>query len=168
VTLLSRVTLHILAACLAFSFVGLTACKTPAEKAEALVAELEDSSPERRREAALELAMIGKDAAIAVPALIQALDDTSWKVKNAAAHALKRVGDPQAIKALEQAVPYYVTALGHGNPDVRWHAAEGLGYFGECAKDALPALARAVNDPNEAVRNVAAFSFRKIKAQLPA
>jgi HEAT repeat protein len=40
----------------------------------------------------------------AVPALIQALGDSDWDVRRAAAEALGAIGDPQAVPALIQAL----------------------------------------------------------------
>jgi hypothetical protein len=65
----------------------------------------------------------GAAGAPAVPALIQALGDSGWDVRRAAAWALGKLGDPQAVPALIQ-------ALGDSDRDVRRAAAEALGKLG--------------------------------------
>ncbi len=150
---------------LCFSFIFFcNACTSPAERIEEMIVSLEDGDPIERRKAALALAGARQEAKAAVPALIVALNDRHWKVKNAVVHALKRIGTKEARQALQSQVPYYISALGHSNPEVRWFAADGLGYFGKDGKKALPILAKTMHDPNEAVRNTAAFSFQKIRA----
>jgi HEAT repeat protein len=57
----------------------------------------------------------GAAGAPAVPALIQALGDSDWDVRRAAAEALGAIGDPQAVPAL-------IKALRDRSEDVR-HAA---------------------------------------------
>jgi bilin biosynthesis protein len=56
----------------------------------------------------------------AVPALIQALGDSDRDVRRAAAEALGKLGDPQAVSPLIQ-------ALGDRSENVRRAAAEALG-----------------------------------------
>jgi ParB-like chromosome segregation protein Spo0J len=55
----------------------------------------------------------------AVPALIQALGDSGWDVRRAAAEALGDLGDPQAIPAL-------IKALGDSGWDVRRAARQAI------------------------------------------
>src|SRR5207245_10211648 len=45
-----------------------------------------------------------------------------------------------------QVVPALIEALKDNDGDVRWSAAIGLGYFGEQATDAIPALQAAQHD----------------------
>ncbi len=56
----------------------------------------------------------------AVPHLLRALGDEDWRVREAAAEALGKIGDPQAV-------PHLIQAL--GDEDVRWAAAEALGHM---------------------------------------
>src|ERR1700686_4163547 len=51
-----------------------------------------------------------------------------------------------------QVVPALIEALSDKVADVRWSAAIGLGYFGEQAKDAVPALQAAERDRDARVR----------------
>jgi hypothetical protein len=79
----------------------------------------------------------GAAGAPAVPALIQALGDSDWDVRRAAAEALGKLGDPQAVPALIQ-------ALGDSDVGVRRAAAEALGKIGD--PQAVPALIQALGD----------------------
>jgi HEAT repeat protein len=53
-----------------------------------------------RRNAVLSLARIGRDAEGAEPALVSALTDESRYVRADAAHALRRIGTPEANDTL--------------------------------------------------------------------
>ena len=89
----------------------------------------------------------------AVPLLIQALGDSDWLVRNAAAEALGRIGDPQAIPALMQ-------ALGDSEWGVREAAVEALGQIG--TPQAIPALMQALGDSEKWMRAVAAKALGKL------
>jgi hypothetical protein len=105
----------------------------------------------------------------AVPALIQALGDSEWDVRRAAAEALGKLGDPQAVPALIQALgdsglgmfavrqrrrwansatpkpcPRSSKHWGIARSDVRRAAAEALGKLGD--PQAVPALIQALGD----------------------
>jgi HEAT repeat protein len=59
-----------------------------------------DENTQVRRNAALALARIGPCAEESVPSLAVALDDGDRYVRGKAAHALKRIGTPDALNAL--------------------------------------------------------------------
>lgn len=63
-------------------------------------------------------------------------------------------------------VPRQIRALDDVSPVVRWSAARRLGSFGPAATSALPALQKALQDPNPDVRIEAAQAIQKIN--LPA
>jgi len=67
------------------------------------------------------LGSIGPEAAEAVPALAQALEDENWEVREAAALALNMIG-PAALEA----VPALIQALGDENDNARASAAWAL------------------------------------------
>jgi HEAT repeat protein len=48
------------------------------------------------------LGVIGEPAKRAVPVLIKALSDEHWDVQAQAAHALKEIGIPEAMTAVEE------------------------------------------------------------------
>ncbi len=62
---------------------------------------------------------------------------------------------PQREGEATQVVPALIGALKDTQGDVRWSAAIGLGYFGEQAKDAIPALQEAQKDRDPRVRGAA-------------
>ena len=135
----------------------------------------------------------GAAGAPAVPALIQALGDSGWEVRRAAAEALGAIGDPQAVPPLIQAlghetnpfadyrdavrraaaealvkigtpaVPALIQALGHYWYDVRRAAAEALGAIGD--PQAIPALIEALGDLSENVRRAALQAIQQIQTK---
>src|SRR4051812_4573046 len=62
------------------------------EAIKALAETLKDKDPDVRKNAALSLGRIGKDARFAVPALIESLKDSEVDVRGASAMALGRIG----------------------------------------------------------------------------
>ncbi len=69
---------------------------------------------------------------------------------------------PQRKTDAEKIVPAFIDSLGDKDDDVRWGAAIGLGYFGEQAKDAIPALKKAERDPDARVREAAGVALSRI------
>jgi HEAT repeat protein len=61
-----------------------------------------------------------------------------------------------------QVVPALIAALKDGESDIRWSAAIGLGYFGEQARDAIPALQEAQGDRDARVREAAGVALSRI------
>ena len=61
-----------------------------------------------------------------------------------------------------QVVPALIGALKDNEGDVRWSAAIGLGYFGDQAKDAIPALQTAEHDRDPRVREAAGVALFRI------
>jgi HEAT repeat protein len=60
-------------------------------------------------------------------------------------------------------VPALIKALhGKQDADMRWSAAIGLGYYGEEAKEAIPALQAAEHDHDARVREAAAVALSRI------
>jgi HEAT repeat protein len=65
-------------------------------------------------------------------------------------------------------VPAMIEALKNKAVDIRWSAAIGLGYYGEQAKDAIPALQAAQKDRDARVREAAGVALSRIDpAQFP-
>jgi HEAT repeat protein len=88
---------------------------------------------------------------------IEALTDTSFVLRVAAARALGESGARAAVPAL-------MVALQDREPGVRDAAAEALGEFGPEAADAVAALVDARADANGFVRRAAARALDKIRA----
>jgi HEAT repeat protein len=69
---------------------------------------------------------------------------------------------PQHKGDATRVVPALIEALKDAEDDVRWSAAIGLGYFGDQAKDAVPALQAARNDSDIRVREAAGAALSRI------
>jgi HEAT repeat protein len=71
---------------------------------------------------------------------------------------------PQRKGDAAKVVPALIEALkGKQGGDFRWSAAIGLGYFGEDAKDAIPALQAAQHDRDARVREAAGVALSRIE-----
>jgi hypothetical protein len=91
---------------------------------------------------------------VAIPLLVEALEDWDHDVRERAAFALGRVG-PAAVPAL-------VEALRSPKPHVRRMAALALGPIGARAEPALPALLDALGDPDPEVCREAAHALAQL------
>ena len=69
---------------------------------------------------------------------------------------------PQRKGDAAKVVPALIEALKDPEDDIRWSAAIGLGYFGEQAKDAIPALQAAQGDRDVRVREGAGVALSRI------
>jgi HEAT repeat protein len=94
--------------------------------------------------------------------LIADLDSPQAKDRVVAVRLLEqKKGDPAKV------VPALIKALKDTEDDVRWGAAIGLGYYGEQAKDAVPALQEVQkNDSDARVRNAARIALSRIDPNL--
>jgi HEAT repeat protein len=72
---------------------------------------------------------------------------------------------PQREGDAAKIVPTLIDALKDTVSDVRWSAAIGLGYFGEQAEDAIPALQAAQRDRDARVREAAGVALSRIDPQ---
>lgn len=73
-----------------------------------------------------------------------------------AMYALVKIGEP--------AVPQLIEALESENVDVQLMALNTLGFIGKGAKDAVPAIKNALEDPDAVVQNAAKDALEKIGA----
>jgi HEAT repeat protein len=69
---------------------------------------------------------------------------------------------PQRKGDAAQVVPALIGALKDKGNDIRLSAAIGLGYFGEQARDAIPALQEAQRDRDVRVRDAAGVALSRI------
>jgi HEAT repeat protein len=74
---------------------------------------------------------------------------------------------PQRKGEAAKVVPALIGALKDGEDDIRVSAAIGLGYFGDQAKDAIPALQNAQSDEDARVREAARVALSRIDPSLP-
>lgn len=110
----------IVTAVLVGSFVTAVGCGE-GRSVSALSAELGDSDPDVRYEAAKALEDFGPQAEGAIPELAEALQDSSPKVRYRAAKAISKIES-----GLEPAVPALGRALSDSERDVRYYAAKAL------------------------------------------
>lgn len=153
-----------------------------------LAAALQDSDSGVRWHAAAALMQLGRGASEASPALLAAMEDAQWTVRNAAGRALEEVAVKSDVPALAHAlqdpssetryhvartlarvgpgaapaVPALIEALADGDGEVRVEAAWALAAIGPRARDALPALIGALQDKNAQVRRSAAWSIGQV------
>jgi HEAT repeat protein len=69
---------------------------------------------------------------------------------------------PQQKEDAARVVPALIEAVKNKAVDVRLSAVIGLGYFGEQAKDAIPALQAAQSDRDARVRQAAGIALSRI------
>ncbi|MBY0228429.1 MAG: HEAT repeat domain-containing protein [Gemmataceae bacterium] len=126
---------------------------------EDLVAKLKDKDSVVRRQAALELGEMGKDAGKAGPALMRALKDSDAFVRRYAAQALGKIG--LEGKPAKEAISGIHLLTNDERKEVQLAAIETLSSFGE---PALPALTSTLKDGNKdpQVRKKAAQGIGKI------
>ena len=118
-----------------------------------LIEALKDPRPEKRIQAACQLAEFGRYAEKAVPALIEALDDKDAKVQERVANAISFLGPGAKL-----AVPKLIQVLQNAKADqeVRWRTAITLGHMGPSAKEAVPTLVQILRKEGFHLRNGAA------------
>lgn len=109
-----------------------------------------------RTAAARALAILGPNAARAVPKLVRALRDKQNRVNWDAAAALGRIG--------KASVPDLIRALDDSDSQVRETAAYALGEVGPDAAPAVPPLVKMLHDQDQYIRDVAGSSLSKIGA----
>lgn len=117
-----------------------------------LVTGLRDSDAGVRWHAAAALLQLGQKASDATSALLTAMDDPEWVVRNAAGRALEEVVTAEAVDAL-------AAALRAGGVETRYHVARAVGRLGADAAGAVPDLARALADEDFEVRMEAAWAL---------
>jgi len=98
-----------------------------------------------------------------VEKLIKKLQDQNVNARMNAVRALGKIGTPEAIKAVEDAIPFLIQQLQSDQDKwVRMLAAMALGPIGEGAVNAVPALIQALQDQDISVRYYAAYALGSI------
>jgi HEAT repeat protein len=96
----------------------------------------------------------GTNAAAAVPILVSGLNSADSSIQS---HSLEGLGDLH--QRPELCIPAIIPFLESSNIMLRYKSAMALEMFGESAKQAGPALARHLTDPNDGIREVARFAL---------
>lgn len=123
-----------------------------------LISGLKHGDASVRWRAAVALGGLGAGAVVAVPDLVDLLDDETEIIRWEAAKALGRMG-----ASAKDAVPALAATL-HGQEDaiVRRSAAEALGRIGAAADDGVPALIAALRDSDVAVAEASEQALLRI------
>ena len=114
------------------------------------------------------LSALGKDADIATPAMARVLKDENAGVRMMAISFFTRGEDENSpINVMEtkqkaKLSPDFLRAMQDGDWGVRNNAALALGYFREQREVVVPVLVKALQDPKNAVRLLAAQSLNQI------
>lgn len=156
----------------------------------ALEMALQDQHAQVREAAAYALGSMEKAAANTLPKLIDLIQDPEYDVQTVAFRAALAVGadDPRLMKALRDAnkkgkwaVPFMLKEFAKNPQDAvdhlikklegkdsgqRLSAAWALGQIGLPAKDAVPALEKALKDPQPQARVVAFMALRQINKEV--
>ncbi len=156
---------------------------------QVLVEALQSRDAGIRKMAAQALAQAGPDAKEAVPELMDALQDKTSDVRMAAIDALGEMGEEGREAAPELARLFYdpnvrlrervraaLTSIGPASVEplsealseqdkieVRLDAIQMIALFGPAAKKALPALRKALTDPDYRIRAAAASALGKME-----
>jgi HEAT repeat protein len=127
----------------------------------ALARALSDPDLDVRLTAAATLEAYGQAARGAIPALADAVARGDVEFRRAAMYALQAIG-PDAAQA---SLPNLIGDLRNEDPRVRRTAAETIGSFGPSARNAVPALRRALRDDDTDVRQAASDALLSIMPQ---
>ena len=132
-------------------------------KADAVIAELirrlDDADPMVRGNALESLEQIGPTAIEAIPAMLASMQKISGASPWMVTYRMNEFGP--------DAVPYLVQALANSNPSVRAGAAAAFASDtpDKLSAEAITALTKAVNDPDEQVRTPAKQALERIKSK---
>ena len=118
----------------------------------------DDTDKLARMAAIYAVGVITKDAAVAVPTLVKALNSEDRKIKAYAANLLGFLGP-----AAKDTIPALITAFGTDDWFIKQHVAKALGNMGSHAKAAIPALTQALDYGESGVRTLAQEALDKIK-----
>jgi HEAT repeat protein len=163
---------NLLAACLCLALSGAAVARAQGDKkgpaAPDGLKSLKHPDPTVRYNSAALLVQLGPVAKFAIPALHEALQDTSPRVRVKVAEALWGIERPPARVLL----PVLQGALKDKDAAVRINALAVLGQIGKAAKAAIPDIARALEDKEMDVRMEAALTLGEMgpaaKSTIPA
>ena len=152
-----------LVVCIAILSIGCTKKKEATYEGKPLsewIGMLKGEDPIGKYAAIHAVGKIGPEAKEAIPILIE----TIREVRNRDKRIL--VACNKALLAMgKEIVPHMVALLKDETWEMRRGAAWILGKLGPDARDAVPALSEALNDPNAAVRTKAQEALKKIQGE---
>src|SRR5262249_20777303 len=104
----------------------------------------------------------------AVPVLVELLRDDHWEVRSSAAMVLARLG-PASKPAIPLLIEIVQTESGTGwKRAAKADAVEALGAIGPEAREAAPALAPLLHQPDQVLRLKAAEALRRVDPEAAA
>ena len=115
-------------------------------------------STEVRWNAARTIAKIGAGAIDGLDALIAALADEDWLIREHSAEAIGELGDMAAAKGIPTLRPLLSDPVAR----VRRDTVRSLGHFGESAGEAVPEIKKLLEDEDENVRKAATTALKAI------
>ena len=121
-----------------------------------LVQQLYSIDKAARELAIRSLGQIGAGAAIAMPDLIELIDDADKDIAALSLRALAVIGPNQSIK------PKLLETLRDPCPRMRQMAALAIGAMGELGRDAVPTLASMLNDEDRGVQMHAMLALSRV------
>jgi HEAT repeat protein len=134
---------------------------------EAVVPLVSDPHGQVRRFALVAIEELGALARPALPKVTAALQDPEQDVREAAARAMKAIGEVSVTGAGSGSASALATALKDPQWSVRQNAAETLGSLGVAAKDQRPALLAALKDPEVYVRQAVLAALPLVDPEHP-
>lgn len=123
-----------------------------------LEAALRDEDAGVRWHAAAAFVRLGRRASASAPALLAAMHDPEWSVRNSAGRALEEVAGPEHAALLS-------AVLVEPDVEIRYHVARALGRLGRDAAPALPALLETLADADAEVRMESCWTLAAIGPQ---
>ena len=120
-------------------------------------------SPSSRLETGLSLIAIGPAGRVATPLFLRDASSSNRVVRRVAVETLPHVkSEPKLI------VPVLVNSLKDTDDEVRFTAAIGIAWFGDDARQAVPAMLPLLNDSNSAVREAVSVTLEFIDPEAAA
>ena len=146
------------------SLKAVQSANAPSEQIARLIRDLRDADDIVRFKAARELGKLGPAARDAIPDLQRLLQDPDEDVRRVAATSLRLIQtDAGPGPVANEAVQRLIQNLTNNDELIRIRAAKDLAKLGPAARDAIPALQRLLQDPDEDVRRVATSALNAIQ-----
>lgn len=154
------------------------------EKIDFLLYLLNSTNDRYRKQAIDDLAEFGSYGGVAVPQLINFLQEDDFQIHIRASHTLARIGEESVLPLAEllkhekleirrrvanilkkigiqakAAIPQLIQALEDSDPTVQWYALIAIGEIGVSAKEAIPVLVEKLKDSEPGIRAWALYAL---------